>query len=147
MRAGICGFFGLMLTGCGGTYRVAPKLVVDQPVSSVSKETTNSLSEEEKARLYDISFPLSVEPFTIAFTEQYSVVGYCTLDPLEKLVQYHTTDMEYWGWEKQLACLADEACLTFRKPARQCVITLRKEGTHVRVVLFIAYSSGGNSSE
>ena len=145
VRLSICGFLVLLLTGCQEVYKSTVGVVITP--SPVLQEPSVALTQEEKARLYDISFPLSVEPFKIAMNEDCSIVGYCTVDSLEKVVLYHTADMEYWGWEKHLCCIADEACLIFRKPLKECVITCRHDDTGIRVVLFIGDTSPMVSNE
>ncbi|MBA3752235.1 hypothetical protein H0X06_05610 [Candidatus Dependentiae bacterium] len=125
----------LSLTGCG-TYKVIPKKIVHE-VELRPEETVEFLIDEEKARLHDISFPIGVRPYKIALTECQAIIGYSSTDSLENLVQYYTSDMEYWGWEKQSSFLGYEGCIIFRKPSKECVITFRHESNSIKVIIFI----------
>ena len=117
-----------VLTGCG--LRQGPF------VGTYTQGSFPALTEEERARIHDISFPLEVEPTKLSFTESQMVLAYKTDLSQEKLISLYRTGMEYWGWEELGVVNADETCLIFSKPSKVCAITLRPEGAQTRVLIF-----------
>lgn len=143
IRVVIWGLLVMLLPGCSGVRVSNPDRVITVP----NGQTTHfyrALSQEEKARLHDVSFPITVEPYVITSSEGCSIVGYYSSEPLEKLLEYHAADMEYWGWEKGMLCRGDEACISFRKPSKECVITFRVGPQRVQATLFIEHGSSSH---
>ncbi len=105
---------------------------------------TNSLAltQEERARIHDISFPLNVEPIKLLFTESQMVISFVTELSQTQLIKDYRAGMEYWGWHEIGRIAAQESCLIFIKPSKVCSIILRPEGLKIRVVLFSTIKSG-----
>ncbi len=99
------------------------------------------LSEEERARIHDISFPLGVEPTKLSITESQMVLAYKIDQSQEKLISLYRSGMEYWGWEELGVVEAAESSMMFSKPSKVCTITLRPEGSDTRVLIFTTVKS------
>lgn len=129
----------LLLTGCAGTKQV--RLEQRPPECAVLP----CLTEEERARIHDISFPLQVQPTKLLLTESQMVLSFLSELSQGKLSAFYRTSMEYWGWKEFGAVLAQESCLIFVKPSKLCVITLRPvtrletdDSLQTKVLVFIA---------
>ena len=109
---------------------------------SVRRTRFPTLTEEERARIHDISFPLGVEPTKLSFTEKQLVLSFKTELSQDKLNEIYRKGMEYWGWERLGNIKAAESCMTFSKPSKICMITFRNEGFSTRVVIFTTVKQG-----
>ncbi len=126
----LCG----VLTGCG---------VRQRPFTGTyTRNSFPALTEEERARICDIAFPLEIEPTKLSFTESQMVLAYKTELSQEKLISLYRTGMEYWGWEELGMATAAETSLIFSKPSKVCAITLRPEGDCTRVLIFTTVKKG-----
>lgn len=110
--------------------------------SAVRSSSFPSLSEEERARIHDISFPLEVEPTKLSFTEKQLVLSFKADLSQENLNEFYRKGMEYWGWDRLGDVLAVESCMVFSKPSKICVITFRKEGYGTRVLIYTTVRQG-----
>ena len=109
---------------------------------SVRKAPFLQLTEEERARIHDISFPLGVEPTKLLFTEKELVLSFKADISQDKLNEKYRKDMEYWGWERLGNIKATESCMIFSKPSKICTITFRNEGLSTRVLVFTTVKQG-----
>ncbi len=117
-----------LLTGCGLRQGSFTRLY--------KQASFPALTEEERARIHDISFPLEVEPTKLSFTESQMALAYMTDLSQEDLISLYRTGMEYWGWEELGVVTAAESSLMFSKPSKVCTIVLRPEGIQTRVLIF-----------
>ncbi len=121
----------LFLTSC------APKQAVS--IQSRKRETTQILTDEERARLHDIAFPEDVRPEKLVSQSGQTILTYISKSSVQELFDFYRTDMEYIGWDLVTAFKADESCLIFEKPAKRCIVTTRSDemAGQTRVILFI----------
>ncbi len=82
---------------------------------SVRRTQFPTLTEEERARIHDISFPLGVEPTKLLFTEKELVLSFKADLSQDKLNETYRKGMEYWGWERLGNVKAAESCMIFSK--------------------------------
>ena len=104
----------LMLAGC------AKQTSISQPINRQAV----TLSEEERARLYDISFPPDVTPERLSSKEG-QVFSCISNKPVTVLFEFYRTEMEYLGWNLVTAIKSEENCMIFEKPTKRCIVTMR----------------------
>ncbi len=121
----------LFLTSC------APKQAVS--IQSRKRETTQILTDEERARLHDIAFPVDVRPEKLASQAGQGILTYISKSSVKELFDFYRADMDYIGWDLVAAFKAEESCLIFEKPTKRCIVTIRPDEIRAptRVVLFI----------
>ena len=121
---------GLCLAGCARQ---------ETPIRPLS-EPLVLVTEEERARLHDIAFPLEVQPTRVP-AQSGQIFSYSSKQSIIDLFDFYRADMEYLGWDAVAAFkAAAECCIVFEKPAKRCIITIRPgETSHqAHVVIFIA---------
>ncbi len=119
------------LTGC------APK--ASQIPQPAQQRSFLLLSEEENARLYDISFPVGIRAQKIAVDEYQAIFTFRTKLSQKELIEFYRTELLYCGWQEKALFEAQESCLIFQKPKKQCCVTIRSEDTGHRVVIFTGF--------
>jgi hypothetical protein len=116
----------IMLVGCG------PKRPA-QPIKSVHPV----LTDEERARLHDVPFPLSCSIHKLSLEAQQSIVSLRTTLSCTELIDFYRAHMDLAGWQEEGLIEADETCMIFRKPSKDCIITLRMQEGQMCVVIFV----------
>lgn len=124
------------LTGCAGQQEPVPHIVTT--VGSSQAEEYPKVTQEELARLHDLSFPLHAEPYKLLSVDNQMIFAYATDHSHDELVAFYHAQMDYCGWEEISLLRGPESCLVFSKPSKLCTITLRSEGAKIRVTIFIA---------
>jgi hypothetical protein len=135
VKALFIGIVFVCLSGCGLRQESSMHTVTTVPV--VQGAEFPVLTQEELARLHDLSFPLRVEPRNLLMTDAQMVFSYTTELSEDELITFYHAQMDYLGWEEQAVVKAPESCLMFTKPSKLCTITLRSDGALRRVTLFI----------
>lgn len=133
------GFFLICFPGCGLRQEVSVDTITSVPHVAVVEYYC--LTQEELARIHDLSFPLQVQPRKILLNEGQMVIAYTSGLSQEELIGFYHTGMDYWGWEELGIVRSDESCLMFAKPSKLCTITLRPKGSETYVVLFTTLRS------
>ncbi len=110
--------------------------------SSRTRYKVPVVTEEERARIHDITIPLGIEPTKLSFTEKQLVLSYTIALSQDKLNEVYRKGMEYWGWERLGTVCAAESCMIFSKPSKVCSVVFRKEGPLTRVVIFTTVRQG-----
>lgn len=84
------------------------------------------LTDEEKARLLDIPFPLVTHIWNLSSKEndRKITLKFFVSMLMQDVVAYYRTEMEYWGWQELGIFVADESCLVFGKPTKQCIVQI-----------------------
>lgn len=120
----------LTLSGCGIRHTSFAHLV--------GSNGNSFLSDEERARLYDIAFPQEAQPAKLQAQEGQTIITYTSTGPAKGILDLYRADMEYHGWDLVGSFEGQESCLIFEKPTKRCVVTMKSDMNGlISVVLFL----------
>ena len=69
------------------------------------------LTEEERARLHDIPFPLSSTVHKLSLEAHQAIVTLSTIQSRIELIDFFKAHMDYAGWREGSLIEAEETCL------------------------------------
>lgn len=89
------------------------------------------ISEEIRARLYDIPLPINKDIWILCDQKdsRKQILKYLAQGTLEDLFIYYKTEMEYLGWQELTITQADDSCMVFVKPGKTCTIVISQTNT------------------
>lgn len=93
------------------------------------------LSKEERARAYDIPFPLNSDPISIPAGQDQQVFSFQLHQPVEHISSFYDEHMVLSGWNKIAHVHSDDSILVYEKPRKICAILLRSSSDKIAVLI------------
>jgi hypothetical protein len=127
----------LLLTSCGGGYKKNALL-------PTNTQKNKKIFDQEIAKLDDIPFPWQAQlvantTISIESAEQKRIKFYTQMS-LPLVIDFYRQNMEFFGWKEDIPLdesNQEEGLLSFKKPMRWCIISIRPEQKKTLVVIFI----------